>query len=188
MHRYDISNATALHLTFNESVTGNEIPSSFVERFIHSQIYASQPDVTSVLHSHTLEVIPFAAAGIGLQAQIGSAGSLGSLTNGTPIFDFSSAVPEDSDQLHDLLIRSTELGDDVARTFEDGSDVVLMKGHGMAVRGSSVRQTTFRAYYTKRSAVVQYQAILLGGANGAQLGLTPKQAMDAGVTNEAPAM
>lgn len=36
--RYDIENATALHLTFNTSVTGSAIPSSFVERFIHSEV------------------------------------------------------------------------------------------------------------------------------------------------------
>ncbi|KAL0573752.1 hypothetical protein V5O48_008195 [Marasmius crinis-equi] len=181
---YDISNATALHLTFNESVTGANIPPSFNERFIHSQIYASQPNVTSVIHSHTLEVIPFGAVGVGLRAQIGAAGSLGALTNGTPIFDFSSAVPEDSDQLHDLLIKNTELGDALAATFEDGSDVVLMKGHGMALRASSIRQATYRAFYTKQSATVQMQAMLLGGGSASQVGLTVNQAMDAGATNE----
>ncbi|KAG7095337.1 hypothetical protein E1B28_006099 [Marasmius oreades] len=125
---YDISNATPLHLTFNESVVGEDIPPSFSERFIHSQIYAAQPNVTSVIHSHTIEVLPFAAVGVGLRAQIGSAGSIGTLTNGTPIFDFNSVVPDDSDQLHDLFIRNPVLGDALSRTFEDGSDIVLMKG------------------------------------------------------------
>ncbi|KAF9269716.1 arad-like aldolase/epimerase [Marasmius fiardii PR-910] len=181
---YDISNATPLHLTFNESVVGNDIPPSFIERFIHSQIYASQPNVSSVIHSHTVEVLPFAAVGIGLRAQIGSAGAVGALTNGTPIFDFSSVVPDDSNQLHDLLIRNSALGDSLSSTFEDGSDIVLMKGHGMAVRATSIREVTFRAFYTRRSAIVQTQAILLGGSS-ALPGLTEIQAADARTTNEA---
>jgi len=79
---YEIDNATSVQLTFNSSVTGDNVPSGFVERFIHSQIYAAFPNVTSVIHAHTLEVLPFAAAGVGLKAQMGTAGSLGALQNG----------------------------------------------------------------------------------------------------------
>jgi hypothetical protein len=49
---------------------------------------------------------------------------------GTPIFDFgtlnSSVLPDDAP--HDLLIRNTDLGDALAGTFEDGSEMVLMTG------------------------------------------------------------
>src|SRR5215208_629281 len=33
--------------------------SSFVERFIHGEIYKARPDVMAVVHSHSLSVIPF---------------------------------------------------------------------------------------------------------------------------------
>ncbi|KAF8904138.1 arad-like aldolase/epimerase [Gymnopilus junonius] len=186
---YEINNATALHLTFNASVTGGAIPSSFIERFIHSEIYKAFPDVVSVVHAHTNEVLPFGAAGVGLKAQMGTAGSVGALPNGSPIFDTSTlpaSVLPDS-QPHDLLIRNQVLGDALARSFVNGSQLVLMKGHGMAVRGSSIRDAVFRSFYAKQSAIVQAQAVLLGGlAHGGKqpLGLTVREAMDAAVTNE----
>jgi len=186
---YDINNATALHLTFNPSVTGSAIPSSFLERFIHSQIFKAFPNVTSVVHAHTTEVLPFGAAGVGLKAQMGTAGSVGALKNGSPIFDTNtlpqSVLPDD--QPHDLLIRNEVLGDALAGSFQDGSQLVLMKGHGMAVRGASIRDAVFRSFYAKESAIVQAQAVLLGGlAHGGQqpVGLTVRQAMDAATTNE----
>ncbi|KDR82351.1 hypothetical protein GALMADRAFT_206248 [Galerina marginata CBS 339.88] len=186
---YDINNATALHLTFNTSVTGSAIPSSFLERFIHSEIYKAFPDVISVVHAHTTEVLPFGAAGVGLKAQMGTAGSVGALKDGSPIFDTNtlpkSVLPDDQPQ--DLLIRNEVLGDALAKSFENGSQLVLMKGHGMAIRGASTRDAVYRSFYAKQSAIVQAQAVLLGGlAHGGKqpTGLTARQAMDAAVTNE----
>lgn len=61
------------------------------------------------------------------------------------------------------------------------TQVVLMKGHGMAVRGFSVRDAVFRSFYTQQDATVQLQARLLGGHN---TGLTAREAMDAENTTE----
>lgn len=58
-----------------------------------------------------------------------------------------------------------------------------MKGHGMAIRGASVRDAVFRAFYTKQDATVQLQSILLGG-NPQTDGLTAREAMDAANTTE----
>ncbi|KAK7052985.1 hypothetical protein VNI00_004306 [Paramarasmius palmivorus] len=182
---YDISGATPLQMTFNESVTGNSIPPSAGERFISSQLYAQYPDVKAVVHSHTLDVLPFADVGTGLRAMMGVAGSLGALTNGTPIFDYdllpTNVLPGDAP--HDLIVRNVVLGDALAGMFEDGSAVVLMKGHGMAVRAPSIKQVVFRAYNTKQSAKVQLQAASLGGHGW----LTSRQAADAANTNEGDA-
>lgn len=51
-----------------------------------------------------------------------------------------------------------------------------MKGHGMSVRGTSVRDAVFRSFYTKQDATVQLQATLLGGSH---TGLTAREARDA---------
>lgn len=64
--------------------------------------------------------------------------------------------------------------------------VVLMKGHGMAVRGFSVRDAVFRSFYTLEDATVQLQARLLGG--GPNTGLTPREAMDAENTTESDSL
>ena len=36
---------------------------SYLERFIHSEIYRARPDVMSVVHSHSQSVIPFGVTG-----------------------------------------------------------------------------------------------------------------------------
>ncbi|KAF8953605.1 arad-like aldolase/epimerase [Flammula alnicola] len=181
---YEINNATALSLTFNTSVTGANIPAGFAERFIHSELYKAFPDVQGVVHSHTTEVLPFAGANVPLKAQMHTAGSIG--TQGTPIFDTgklpTSILPEN--QPHDTLIRTAVLGDALARSFSSDSGVVLMKGHGMAVRGSSVRDAVFRSFYTLQDAKVQFQATLLGGSTG----LTPREAQDGANTTESTSL
>ncbi|EEB88923.1 hypothetical protein MPER_13046, partial [Moniliophthora perniciosa FA553] len=148
---YDISNATALHLTFND-----------------------------VLHAHTLEVLPFGAIGMGMKAQMGTAASLGTLT---PIFDIESPnVNLAQDAPHDFLIRNTELGDALASTFDEESEVVLMRGHGMALRAPSIRHAVFRAFYAKQSAVVQMQAAFLSP------GLTQREVVDSRATYESDSL
>ncbi|KAK7032592.1 hypothetical protein VNI00_012855 [Paramarasmius palmivorus] len=178
---YDVFNATALHLTFDESVTGPDIPSSFLERFIHSQIYSAFPNVTSVLHTHTLEVLPFAGIGMGLRAQMGPAAAIGSL--GTPIFDIESpSVDLAQDAPHDFLIRNADLGDALAGTFIDDSEFVLMRGHGMALRAPTVRHAVFRAFYAKQSATVQLQSSFLSS------GLTHREVLDSRATFESDSL
>ena len=62
-----------------------------------------------------------------------------------------------------------------------------MKAHGMAVRGASVRDAAFRAFYTKQNAMVQLQSIMLGGRS-ADMGLPPREAMDAANTTESASL
>ncbi|KAJ3999384.1 arad-like aldolase/epimerase [Lentinula boryana] len=186
---YEIDNATAIQLTFNTSVTGVAVPAGFVERYIHSQIYNAFPEVTAVVHAHTTNVISFAAVGVGLKAQMGVAGSVGALTNGTPIFDYD-ALPVDilpEDAPHNLLVGNVPLGDALAGTFQNGSAVVLMKGHGMAVQGTSVRDVVYRAYYTMENANVQSMATLLGALTpgaSAPAGLSARDASDSAISDE----
>jgi ribulose-5-phosphate 4-epimerase/fuculose-1-phosphate aldolase len=59
-----------------------------------------------------------------------------------------------------------------------------MKGHGMAVRGSSVRDAVFRAFYTLQDAKVQFQARMLGN----DVGLTAREAMDGATTTESASL
>ncbi|PPQ85998.1 hypothetical protein CVT26_012755 [Gymnopilus dilepis] len=83
-----------------------------------------------------------------------------------------------------MVSSSIEFGS-VANTITDS--ITFIAGHGMAVRGSSIRDAVFRSFYTKQSATVQLQGVLLGGLapGGKQpAGLTVREAMDAAVTNE----
>ena len=61
----------------------------------------------------------------------------------------------------------------------------------MAIRGTSVRDTVFRAFYTMQNADVQSTASLLGAlAMGGvpPAGLSPRVAMDATVTFESDSL
>ncbi|KAF8585292.1 hypothetical protein K439DRAFT_1343799 [Ramaria rubella] len=161
---YEIDNATAVSLTFNTSITGNNVPAGFSERFIHSEIYRKFPDVASVVHAHTPSVIPFGISHVPLVAQTNSAGSLGSL--GTPIFDTATLPPSilPNNQPHDLLVRNSVLGHALASEFITSSSVVLMRGHGMAVRSEiNARDVVLRAVFTMQDATAQLQAKMLGG-------------------------
>lgn len=54
----------------------------------------------------------------------------------------------------------------------------------MAIRGSSVRDAAFRAFYTVQDAKVQFQARMLG----VDVGLTPREATDGANTTESVAL
>ncbi|KAJ7082841.1 arad-like aldolase/epimerase [Mycena belliarum] len=187
---YEVENATAVGLTFNSSVTGPAIPTSFAERFIHSEIFKRFPDVLGVVHSHTQEILPFAnQASVPLVAQMHTAStpkdpkSPSTGSEGAPIFDArnlpKSVIPASA--LHDLLIRNEALGDALARTFSNDSQLVLMRGHGMAVRAASMREAVFSSFFIKQDAAVQLQGILLGGGT-APKGLNAREVADTATT------
>src|SRR5262245_48569641 len=58
--------------------------SSFLERFIHGEIYKARPDIQSVVHSHSPSVIPFGLVGVPLQAMFHTAAFIAA---GVPVFD-----------------------------------------------------------------------------------------------------
>ena len=61
-----------------------------------------------------------------------------------------------------MLVRSPELGAYLAKKLGP-APVILMRGHGNAVVGDSVRRATVRAVYTEINARVQLEAMRLGG-------------------------
>src|SRR5581483_10149750 len=50
--------------------------SSFLERFIHGEIYKARPDVMAVVHSHSPSVIPFGLTAVKMQAMFHNAAFL----------------------------------------------------------------------------------------------------------------
>src|SRR5881409_3120125 len=57
---------------------------SFLERFIHGEIYKRRPDIQSIAHSHSPSVIPFGLVGVPLRAMFHNAAFLAA---GVPVFD-----------------------------------------------------------------------------------------------------
>jgi HCOMODA/2-hydroxy-3-carboxy-muconic semialdehyde decarboxylase len=127
---------------------------TYVERFIHSAIYAARPDVHSVVHSHSPSIIPFGVTGAKLRPICHMSGFLGATT---PVYEIRHSAGESTD----LLISSQALGRSLAQVLGQAS-VALMRGHGSVTVGRSIEQAVFRAIYTEKSAHLQMQAMRLG--------------------------
>ena len=129
---------------------------SYLERFIHSEIYRSRPDVMSVVHSHSPSVIPFGVTGQRLRPIFHMSGFLGS---GSALFEIREAGGNT-----DLLISSTGLGKALAQALGQ-HNCVLMRGHGSTTVGPSIEVAVYRAIYAEVNAKLQLQAAALGPIN-----------------------
>ena len=128
--------------------------SVFLERFIHSEIYKARPDVMAVVHTHSPGVIPFTVSPVVLRPVFHNAAFLGS---GAPVWEIRKEFGETN-----MLVSNAAIGKSLAFALAD-KPVVLMRGHGDATVGPSVKVAVFRAYYTDVNARLQSQAIALGG-------------------------
>lgn len=147
-------------------LTHRDMP-QYSERFIHGEIYKVRPDVISVVHCHARPLIPFGTAkGARLRPIYHMSGFLGA---GVPVFEIRNAGG-----MTDMLIRTPELGRALAATLGDKA-VVLMRGHGATMVGSSIKQAVFRAVYTAENAILQMEAHRLG-ENGEVEFLTAEEA------------
>jgi HCOMODA/2-hydroxy-3-carboxy-muconic semialdehyde decarboxylase len=126
----------------------------FSERFIHGQIYKARPDVTSIVHFHAPEVIPFSVSSVPLKPIIHMAAFLPQMI---PIFEIRTAGG-----MTDMMVRDNKLAKALADQLAD-KNVILLRGHGAAVVGPNLHITTGRAYYTVVNARVQTQAMQLAG-------------------------
>lgn len=127
---------------------------SYLERFIHSEIYRARPDVGAIVHCHTPSLLPFAASDVPLRAMFHMAAFV---ALGAPVFDIRAAAGTT-----DLLVRNTALGRALAKTLAD-KHVVLMRGHGAVVVAPTLPAVVGRSVYLDLNARAQIQAIALGG-------------------------
>jgi len=143
-------------LTYNVADGELAAPSdqrSYLERYIHSEIYRARPDVMSIVHSHSVSVIPFGVTKQRLRPIFHMSGFLGS---GSAHFDI-----RDSAGNTDFLIRNLGLGKALAESLGK-SNCVLMRGHGSTVSGPSIEHAVYRAVYAEENAKLQLSATALG--------------------------
>jgi len=142
---------------------------SYLERFIHGEIYRARPDVRAIVHSHSPSVIPFGATGAPLRPLYHMSAFL---SGGVPVWDIGRAAGGATD----MLVRTPALGHALAQAL-GARPVVLMRGHAAVVVGTSLPQVVFRSVYTEVNARLQVQAIALGGGNVTYL--SPEEAAKA---------
>lgn len=126
----------------------------YLERFLHSEIYKARPDVRSIVHSHSHNIVPFSVLqDVRLRPLFHMAGFIG---DHAPIFEIRDIFGEDTD----LLIRDRERGKALANCFAD-HDIVLMRGHGSTVVADSIEKAVYRAVYAEINAQLQKTASAL---------------------------
>ena len=125
------------------------------ERYIHGEILAARPDVQSVVHSHSPDVLPFTVTKAPFQALIHMAAFLGSAP--APIFDIRDVLGDDNK----MLVTSNQTGAALAKVLGRRS-VALMRGHGMAVAAADVKMAVLRAIYSQLNARIEFAALQMG--------------------------
>jgi len=125
----------------------------YAERPIHSGIYEARPDVVSVIHNHSYDVIPFSFTRAQLRPMIHVAAAMGA---SVPVWDI-----RDKFGSGDMLVVTQDQGRDLARAVGQGA-VALMRGHGCVVAGPSIRLAVMIAIYTQVNARLQMDAMRLG--------------------------
>ncbi len=127
---------------------------TYLEIFIHSEIYRARPDVRAIVHSHSAAVIPFGVSTVALRPVLHMAGFL---APAAPVFE----IRHFAGPATDLLIRSPDLGAALAASLREAC-VVLMRGHGATAVGTSLPEAVYRAIYTEVNARAQLAATSLG--------------------------
>jgi ribulose-5-phosphate 4-epimerase/fuculose-1-phosphate aldolase len=152
--------------------------SSFLERFIHSEIYKARSDINSVVHSHSPSVIPFGLVRLKMQAMFHNAAFL---AEDVPVFDIREKFGAT-----DMLVGNGAKGEALAESMGP-KDVVLMRAHGSVACGASLQVAVFRAVYTEVNARVQHwtQALAQGESIA---GLDPEEARLADEVNKTAGM
>ncbi|MGE0747026.1 MAG: class II aldolase/adducin family protein [Rhodospirillales bacterium] len=125
---------------------------SFLERFIHGEIYKARPDVNSVVHSHSPSVIPFGLVDRPVRAMFHNAAFLAA---GVPVFDISKRFGNT-----DMLVGDPPKGVAFAETLGD-KDIALMRAHGSVACGPTLQLAVFRAVFTEVNARVQHWTVAL---------------------------
>ena len=161
--RYLMSRAVAPALVTPDDIIEYDLDSnpcnaagrgSFLERFIHGEIYKARPDINSVVHSHSPSVVPFGLAGVDMRAMFHNAAFIAA---GVPVFDISEKFGAT-----DMLVSDGDKGVALAETLAD-KDIAMMRAHGSVACGPTLEMAVFRGVYTEVNARIQHWTHALAG-------------------------
>jgi ribulose-5-phosphate 4-epimerase/fuculose-1-phosphate aldolase len=129
--------------------------SLYLERFIHAAIYEMHPEVTSVVHAHAEDILPFGIAkATPLKPVIHSGSFIGM---DVPVWDIRDKFGDTN-----VLVTNMDQGRDLAKCLGSKGGVALMRGHGFASAARSIIEVVRLSVYLPRNARVQMAAMQLG--------------------------
>ena len=150
-------------------------PQGVRERFIHAAIYKARKDIGSVVHSHMPSVLPFTDSTVPLRPMYHMAPFL---LAGAPVWDIRTVAGQVG-----MLVDNNKAGASLAQALANRT-VVLLRGHGAAIAGSTVPDAVSNSIFLDVNARAQAQAIALGGKITY---LTPADVEAGGVSPQPPA-
>jgi ribulose-5-phosphate 4-epimerase/fuculose-1-phosphate aldolase len=115
----------------------------YAERAIHGGIYRARPDVMSVCHNHSAATIPFGVTSVPMRPIFHMGSVIG---KHVPVWDIADEFGDTN-----LLVTTHAQGASLAKTLGQGR-VVLMRGHGTAVAGHTLKETVFICIYLQKNA------------------------------------
>ena len=132
-------------------LAGEGTPNS--EFWIHARIYASRPDIGSIVHAHP--------PGCVCLTQLGQPHRIVHNQGGA----FHDGVAE-YERIG--LIRTRELGDLLAQRL-GASVAVMMRGHGITTASADVRSATIAAVFLEESAALQLRMLAAAGGDATRI-------------------
>ncbi|MBP0440012.1 class II aldolase/adducin family protein [Tianweitania sediminis] len=130
---------------------------SYLERYIHSEIYKARPDVQCVLHTHSPAVLPYCFTDTPLRPVTHMGAIMGEVV---PVYEIRDKRGDDTD----LFGGSPDVCADIAESL-GGATAVLMARHGVVNVGKSVREVVFRAFYLEQEAKALTAGLQIGKVN-----------------------
>ena len=118
------------------------------EVFIHSEVYRSRPDVTSVVHTHSVHAVALSATGRPLRPI------------SQPAVAFADGLPVYAEAID--LIRTPALGAAVAHAL-GACKAVLLRNHGAVVVGATLAEATILTLMLDNACRIQLLAEAGGG-------------------------
>ena len=136
--------------TDGKVLSGEGAPNS--EFWIHARIYAARADVGGVVHAHAPACVCL--------TQIGEPHRV--------VHNQGAGFADLPEYERIGLIRSRELGDQVAKSL-GGGGAVMMRGHGISTAFKDVRAATVAACFLEESARLNLGMLAAAGGNGKRI-------------------
>ena len=125
---------------------------SFLERYIHGEIYKARADIHSIVHSHSPSVVPFGLVDV---TDAGHVSQCGLHRRGRAGVRHPREV-----RRHRHAGWRREKGVALAEVM-GRQDLVLMRAHGSVACGPTLQTAVFRAVYTEVNARIQHWTMAL---------------------------
>lgn len=140
------------------NVVGADNRPPYMERAIHTAIYAARPDVSCVAHGHARVLIPFTVTSLAMRPVFLTSDEIGAHV---PVWDIRRRFGDSTD----MLVKEMDHGADLAASLGQEGRVVLLRGHGFVAAARSASHMIRLCRALLDNAAVQLEAMRYGEVN-----------------------